>query len=512
MRIPLSWLAEFVVLAGLPTAALADRLTMAGLEVEAIEEVGELDRAHPRGGDRARSSRIRGRPAWRCAGSRRGDGQLTVVSAAPGLAAGHARGRGAGGRALPGGTAVAAADAPRRRLGAACCARESELELGRRTDRVLELPGAAPGTALRDLPGVRDTVLELDITPTAATAVDARRRARAGGGARAARASRAPRSGSAVRRRPSTSACASRRRTCARCTRRASCAACASGRRRSPVRLRLRRAGMRPINDVVDATNFVMLERGPAAARVRPGALADGQIVVRRARRGETLATLDGVERRARAGRPGDRRPARCARAGRRDGRRGQRGQGRRRATSLLESAFFPPAAVRRTGAAARAHVAGGLPLRAPGRSRGRARRARRGRGDRSRGWPAARSRRAHRGGAGRRDARAAPDPLARPARVAALLGVPLRGGELRRRLRALGMTLQRDGEPRWSTPPTWRGDLEIEEDLVEEVGAPGRLRRHSRPRCRITATGADEGERAPRSRGASGDCWRPRD
>src|SRR5947209_17046281 len=43
MRIPLSWLAEFVTWSG-PAAALAERLTMAGLKIEGIEEVGQLDR------------------------------------------------------------------------------------------------------------------------------------------------------------------------------------------------------------------------------------------------------------------------------------------------------------------------------------------------------------------------------------------------------------------------------------------------------------------------------------
>src|SRR5205809_1970943 len=43
MRIPLSWLAEFVTWSG-RAAALAERLTMAGLKIEAIEEVGQLDR------------------------------------------------------------------------------------------------------------------------------------------------------------------------------------------------------------------------------------------------------------------------------------------------------------------------------------------------------------------------------------------------------------------------------------------------------------------------------------
>src|SRR5439155_7616255 len=42
MRIPLSWLAEFVTWSR-PAAALAELLTMAGVKIEAIEEVGRLD-------------------------------------------------------------------------------------------------------------------------------------------------------------------------------------------------------------------------------------------------------------------------------------------------------------------------------------------------------------------------------------------------------------------------------------------------------------------------------------
>ncbi len=69
------------------------------------------------------------------------------------------------------------------------------------------------------------------------------------------------------------------------------------------MQMRLRRAGMRPINNIVDITNYVMLELGePLHAfdyrdlRPRPGG-SKPVIDVRRARPGETMATLDGVER-----------------------------------------------------------------------------------------------------------------------------------------------------------------------------------------------------------------------
>ena len=63
------------------------------------------------------------------------------------------------------------------------------------------------------------------------------------------------------------------------------------------MKARLSGAGMRPISNVVDVTNYVMLALGNPLHAFDLGRLDGGKIVVRRARAGEEMQTLDGTLR-----------------------------------------------------------------------------------------------------------------------------------------------------------------------------------------------------------------------
>ena len=111
---------------------------------------------------------------------------------------------------------------------------------------------------------------------------------------------------------------------------------------------RLEAAGVRPINNIVDVTNYVMLELGQPMHAFDLDRLAGGELRIRRARAGETVRTLDGVERKLEGGmlviadgvRP-------QAVAGVMGGADSEVGDGTARVA--FESAWFNPVSVRRT-------------------------------------------------------------------------------------------------------------------------------------------------------------------
>ena len=229
---------------------------------------------------------------------------------------------------------------------------------------------------------------------------------------------------------------------------------------------RLERCGIRSINNVVDVTNYVMLETGQPLHAFDLDRLVGGGVVVRAARAGEVLVTLDGVERRLHPGALviADRERV-VALGGVMGGLDTEiRAETRR---VLLESAWFHPAAVRRTARA--------LGMRTEGSTR----HERGGDPERAR-FAAARAAQLVQELAGGRVLRGEldfyPDPqpgrrvLLRPDRMRRVLGVQVPDSEAADVLERLGFQVERAGD-RWSvTVPSHRRDVEQEEDLIEEV------------------------------------------
>jgi len=229
---------------------------------------------------------------------------------------------------------------------------------------------------------------------------------------------------------------------------------------------RLEASGVRPINAIVDATNYVMLEWGQPLHAFDLDALAERRIVVRLAAAGERLVTLDGVTRDldpealviADARRP-------VALAGIIGGAETEIGPTTR--MILLEAASFRPASVRRTSRRLGLRTEASMRFERGIDPEGTLRAARR----------AARLITELAGGTVlRTPVDAYPAPPARPvislrlARIDRLLGVHVPTDEAIGILSRLGVHIHRDGDVVRATPPVGRRDLEREEDLIEEV------------------------------------------
>src|SRR5512136_1425081 len=462
MRISLRWLAEYVPLP--PPEELARRLTAVGLEVEAVERVGrELDgvvaarivsaERHP-DADKLSVTRVDA-----------GTGEpLQVVCGARNWKVGDLVPLATVGAELPGGHRI-----ERARLrgvesnGMLCSAKE--LGLSAESSGLMLLPGEArPGTPVAEVLGVEDTVLEVNVTPNRPDALShlgiAREVAAIFG-----RAVRMPRAALSQKGGPAAEAVRVRIEAPEKCARYA--ARVIEGVKIGPAPLwlarRLESTGVRSISNVVDATNFALLEMGHPLHAFDLDRVAGAEIVVRIARPGEKLVTLDGQERALVADDLviADRDRA-SALAGVMGGGGSEISPGTTRV--LLESAWFEPTGVRRTAkryglhteashrfergvdpagvvtaldrcAALIAELAGGT--------------VRTGRAD------------AH-----PRRARPVDVPLgwARPAEI---LGLPLGRREVRRTLAALGFEERRAGaKGAVYRVPSWRLDVSREEDL----------------------------------------------
>jgi len=111
---------------------------------------------------------------------------------------------------------------------------------------------------------------------------------------------------------------------------------------------RLQAAGVRPINAIVDVTNYVLIERGHPMHAFDLAKLAGSEIRVRRAKKGEAITTLDGVERKL------DDQMLVIADRDRAQAVAGVMGGAQSEVSAatkavVFESAYFKPASVRRT-------------------------------------------------------------------------------------------------------------------------------------------------------------------
>ncbi|MBA3348688.1 MAG: phenylalanine--tRNA ligase subunit beta [Actinobacteria bacterium] len=300
MLVPLSWLRDYVALPMSPRE-LADRLSVATAEVNTVEERGPRDDGgnldlfrvarvleagkHPNA-DRLQLCQVdvgEGEPRQIVCGAWNFGAGATVAVALPGAV-------------LPGSDQPLGEARLRGETSRGMILSERELELGADHSGIMVLPELDPGTPLADVLALTETILDVEPTGNRVDLLSIY------GIAREVAAlydlELAPMPG----RDPEPAgdgAVDIRIDDLVGCPRYV-------GRRFSDVRIgasppwlraRLTAAGMRPISNVVDVTNYVMHALGNPLHAFDATTLAGGRIVVRRATRGESLRTLDGTER-----------------------------------------------------------------------------------------------------------------------------------------------------------------------------------------------------------------------
>jgi len=296
MKVSVEWLSEFVSPLPAPEE-LARRLTRAGLEVEGMERPAEALRRvvvariaaaapHP-GAEKLTVTQVEA-----------GGERLQIVCGAKNFQVGDLVPLAMVGTTLPGGPTIQRASLRGVESHGMLCSGK-ELGLSDDASGLLILPGdLVPGTPLASALGLEDSVLEVNVTPNRGDALS-----HLGVGREAAAVLRVP-----LKRKlrvPAESGApvsdAIRIEIadpvgCPRFTARV-----LEGVRIGPspawLRRRLERCGVRSISNVVDVTNYVMLELGQPMHSFDLDRIQGGLLRVRRAREGEPLTTLDGKQR-----------------------------------------------------------------------------------------------------------------------------------------------------------------------------------------------------------------------
>ncbi|MBW1989295.1 MAG: phenylalanine--tRNA ligase subunit beta [Deltaproteobacteria bacterium] len=295
MIISYGWLSQYVDLPSSPEE-LSRFLTMAGLEVEAVWDrfafldtvvVGRILSCSPHpNADKLSLCQVEA-----------GDRTVTVVCGAPNAAEGIAAPLALPGTRLPDGTVVAAADIRGQRSEGMLCS-QWELGLGQDASGLMEL--AEPhfvGEPLNKVLSLSDPCLELSITPNRPDCLSllgvAREVAAATGQTVKPPDPSLPAGEGDIA--GETSITIDAPELCPRYS-----ARMVRGIRVGPSPFwladRLISVGQRPINNIVDVTNYVMLETGQPLHAFDFDLLEEGRIVVRTAKKGERFTTLDSRE------------------------------------------------------------------------------------------------------------------------------------------------------------------------------------------------------------------------
>ncbi len=303
MRVPVAWLRSYCD-PGLSASQIADVLTMSGIKVERLHRVGVGDPAafvvgrvleaerHPNA-DRLSVCRV----------DDGGEQPRTIVCGAPNVAGGQMVAVARPGAVMPDGTHLGE---PKLRGVRSSGMILAEDELGVGEDHtgilVLEDDGLAPGTPLAEALPIADEVIEIEITPNRPDAMGVYGVARdvhAVTGTPLVEDPTAPdpEPAGADRAEEHAHVEIADPEICLRFTARVF-EDVKVGPSPAWLKQRLMAAGQRPISNVVDITNYVMLISAQPLHAFDLDQVRGSRIVVRRAHEGEALTTLDGVERR----------------------------------------------------------------------------------------------------------------------------------------------------------------------------------------------------------------------
>ena len=297
MNVPVSWLKEYVDFED-TIEGLADKLTFAGLEVEAIETIGSDFAGVVVGEVLAIEPHPDADKLRLCTVNYGADENMQVVCGAPNVEMGGKYPFAPVGTTLPCGITLKRAKIRGVESMGMLCAKD-ELGLGEDHSGLLVLDASLePGTPFVKVWGEPETVIELEITPNRPDCLSmigvAREMAVLYGSEL-----KLPKIEIAETENDVNAEIAIVVEDAAKCPRYT--ARVLKGAKIGPspewMKKRLEAAGLRPINNVVDTTNYVMLETGHPLHAFDKSLVAGNRIIVRNATAGEKMHTLDDVER-----------------------------------------------------------------------------------------------------------------------------------------------------------------------------------------------------------------------